>query len=277
MAASGQVIERMAKATGLLPSTIDRTLRPLREAGLVPMGEKGRGQAKGHYEPVHLANLFIALAGHQPSDAADTVKIFIDMEHTATDPGGWVARPRTTLGDNLASIIDRVGRRIHTTIGRPPLDGAELTAEMWRPDVPQYVVLSQPLPCSGLIIWAGARRDFYMPVDSHTSGGGLSRQTTLNHFPLLAAAELWADTFDRRGNLDLPSPTFGGGATSPEKSETPEPRHRVPASLSNNRPRKPKAGQSDSSENNSARAFTQVRLGARGLPKKDTPNDEVRN
>src|SRR4051794_10981464 len=75
MATSMQVIERMADASGVLPSTLDRTLRPLRDASYVPMGEKGRGKSRGQYEPHHLVNVILGLAGYQPSDAEEAVRL----------------------------------------------------------------------------------------------------------------------------------------------------------------------------------------------------------
>src|ERR1700733_8725514 len=74
MASSGQVIERFTEALGRSsPSSVTRMLRSLSEAGLAPMGKAGRESPHGHYEAPHLANLVMALAGTQPSDAAEAV------------------------------------------------------------------------------------------------------------------------------------------------------------------------------------------------------------
>jgi hypothetical protein len=70
MATSGRVILWISHAAGVAPSTVMRMLQPLRDAGLVPIGVRGRGQTVGVYEPPHYACLALGFAGAQPSDAA---------------------------------------------------------------------------------------------------------------------------------------------------------------------------------------------------------------
>lgn len=91
MATSGQVIERFAEVSGFLPSTLDRMLRPLREAGMAPMGGRGRGQKQGHYEPQHLANLILSFAGAQPSDAAEAVRLLRPLKCVRSEPDADVS------------------------------------------------------------------------------------------------------------------------------------------------------------------------------------------
>jgi hypothetical protein len=69
LATGAEASERIAEATGLLPSTVFRTARLLREAdkGLWPEAGKGGGRAAAHVELSHLVNLTIALAVEDPS------------------------------------------------------------------------------------------------------------------------------------------------------------------------------------------------------------------
>ena len=76
MASAAQAIEKMAEATGLLPNTVFRVARYLREAGgdLWPQGSQGRGQ-EAHVEPHHLVNLVLVLGSEglpeTPKEAID--------------------------------------------------------------------------------------------------------------------------------------------------------------------------------------------------------------
>ena len=75
MATGAYAVEKIAEATGILPATVFRTARTLREAdqALWPKAEKGGGRGAAHVEPSHLANLAIALAAADPITLAPKV------------------------------------------------------------------------------------------------------------------------------------------------------------------------------------------------------------
>ncbi len=72
MATGAHAAERIAKATGALPSTVFRAARIMREADptLWPEAGKGGGRGAAHVEPSHLINLILALAIADPITAA---------------------------------------------------------------------------------------------------------------------------------------------------------------------------------------------------------------
>jgi hypothetical protein len=88
-----QAAERIAAATGLLPSSVFRTARTLREAGkgLWPEAAKGGGKGAAHVERRHLINLAIALAVNDPLAAVKAIPAYRGLiphrpEKHAPDP-----------------------------------------------------------------------------------------------------------------------------------------------------------------------------------------------
>src|SRR4051812_44832892 len=74
MATAAEAIEQIAAKTGMLPATVFRAARALREADLRlwPQGTAGRGKA-AQVEASHLVNLVLALAVADPITAAPEV------------------------------------------------------------------------------------------------------------------------------------------------------------------------------------------------------------
>jgi hypothetical protein len=75
MATGAQAVERIAQATGILPATVFRAAKILREYDSVlwPEAGKGGGKAAAHVEPSHLVNLVLALAVADPITKAPTI------------------------------------------------------------------------------------------------------------------------------------------------------------------------------------------------------------
>jgi hypothetical protein len=75
MVTSSVVIQTLSKEVGIRPVTLGHTVRLLREAGgdLWPLSGKGGGKSARHVEPGHFANLILAFAGSQPSEALKNV------------------------------------------------------------------------------------------------------------------------------------------------------------------------------------------------------------
>jgi hypothetical protein len=75
MVTSSVVIQALSKEVGIRPVTLGHTVRLLREAGgdLWPLSGKGGGKSARHVEPGHFANLILAFAGSQPSEALSIV------------------------------------------------------------------------------------------------------------------------------------------------------------------------------------------------------------
>lgn len=147
MATSRTVAERFAEVSGYHPATLDRMQRDLRAAGLIPMGEKGRGTLRGHYEASHLANLIVAFWSDQPSDAAETVERVRSMSFQMTTtraPGDplWPPSepdaphiPGTNPVDAIAHMIEGVAQR------QERMEAAGITEDdaralPWNPNAP---------------------------------------------------------------------------------------------------------------------------------------------
>lgn len=116
MPTSQVVIEQFASVSGLKPATLERMVRVLLAAGLVPMGEKGRGRSVGHYDARHLANLIASFAGPQTVDAAEAATLlcglpffqtFYPLESRARAPleQGRAPFPGATFGETLEHLI----------------------------------------------------------------------------------------------------------------------------------------------------------------------------
>ena len=120
MATGAHAVDWISKATGILPATVFRTARALREADptLWPQAAKGGGRGAAHLEPRHLVNLALALAVADPIAAAPKVvagyralirhrpQHVVRPEHT-----GRAARLLTGVfggADNLGGDLERL-------------------------------------------------------------------------------------------------------------------------------------------------------------------------
>jgi len=79
VATGAKAVARIAEAAGILPATVSRAARTLREANpdLWPEAGKGGGKRAAHVEPSHLVNLVLALAAADPiTRAPDAVRAY---------------------------------------------------------------------------------------------------------------------------------------------------------------------------------------------------------
>jgi DNA-binding transcriptional ArsR family regulator len=263
MAASMQVIERMADASGVLPSTLDRTLRPLREANLVPMGEKGRGKSRGQYEPHHLVNVILGLAGYQPSDAETAVRLL--RRDTFAQSGSealiedhfrdWIHRiappPQREDWDGTEEGEAKIsgGAWLDTLVERLAVMPAQERGEFARICTAQEAEIALCVEWPSIVVsWRGEdgrREEFRFEVeqeplsDLFRSNGIKAPRRRLTVFPLtilIVAAELAADT------LDYPTKglSFPPSGSTPESESAPDPA-RSEAPTRTNQPREHRA------------------------------------
>jgi hypothetical protein len=224
MATSGSVIERFAEVSGLLPSTLDRVLRILRDAELAPMGDKGRGLKRGHYEPHHLCNVLLAFAGPQPSDAAEAVRLLRTLRYASSD--GDVVDHLPEEGEPLAEFIedmiywlsdpatDETAKRINPsdiefTFCLDPLFAQVLIIEQngHGRNVRSYLPPQQPLPLSNAPQRLTSR---------------VRRLTTIGLDTMLVAGDLWRDTLAHQEKSQDPS-QLDAPASAPPETKPPQP------------------------------------------------------
>jgi hypothetical protein len=123
MATGAQVAEHLADVMDVLPATVFRFCRMLREAGgdLWPEGGKGGGRAGAHVDRKHLTNLAIALAVNDPLHAAEWIPLYRGLlsyrpqAHKMREDSGVAAgvlaandlfNGMRCLGDELDRLLD---------------------------------------------------------------------------------------------------------------------------------------------------------------------------
>ncbi len=214
VATSGKVIEQLSAAAGVLPSTVDTILRVLREAGLVPMGVRGRGVRQGNYDSTHLTTTALSFGGKWPSDSAEAALAFGPLVYRYSDPAGErIGQSQSELGagdlaTGLARLIDALG-----TGKDHPLAHRDFSVELC--ENPRYATLfvSAGPPMSGMGI---VKTDHYgppastLPEVSMRPHPGVIRRMEISRKVFEAAGALWADTLDR-----LADPVSVLGAASP--------------------------------------------------------------
>lgn len=108
MATGRDATAAVAAATGLLPATVFRAARTLREAGgdLWPMAGKGGGKAAAPVQPRHMTNLALALTTSPITDAPAAVRWMRGLLPHHIQPNGDMQPVQgAPLGDVLDSLI----------------------------------------------------------------------------------------------------------------------------------------------------------------------------
>lgn len=138
MTTGAEAVEQIAQATGILPATVFRTARILRESGsdLWPMAGKGGGKRAAPIKAKHLTNLLLALCASPITDAPDwvgAVREQIPLDY----PGGTRFLPGETFGDSIDAVISELSkgheypfglRRINTHLRRKGENPVEIYA-----------------------------------------------------------------------------------------------------------------------------------------------------
>jgi hypothetical protein len=164
-------------------STIVRMLQPLRDAGLAPMGVRGRGETVGVYEPHHLSYVILGLGGLQPSDAAEAAESLRHLQwKKSIRQSASLDAPR--VAGDLSQVLTAI---IAGDLG--PLGGL---------NTPCLVLGIEPPEAT--IIWPD--RDGHVTVETYgppenavyiTKNAGIVRHITINGVVLDAAIALWRD------------------------------------------------------------------------------------
>ena len=229
--------ELLPPILGMLFSTVERLLRALREAGLLPFGKPGGGKGSAHYDAYHLAYILLGLAGLAPSDAPEAVLALRSLPFFGPPsmPEG-VKPPLPTLEDQLADWIKGAGaaRRHDATWFLE--DKAVL--QSWTMQLclnPLHALITiQPKEGEDEI-------QILYAADPEASVPGVRRLTVISGDVLLAVGELLADT---EKQLATSTPSFLDQAranASLESKSAGHPCQRVPT-LSGDQPRANETG-----------------------------------
>lgn len=292
MATPAESIERIVAASGLLPTTVDRTADFLRRAkrDLWPTSGKGGGKAAVHVEAYHLTNLILALMAYQPSDAVGAVDLARPIPESMTrnqetlgllmqEAEEWwtmAGADALTLGETLDRIISR--------LADVPAHIREVMRKNWNETFCRFAV-NLAYPGHALVTSLGSdgqgktrvRHTHYayspdvsyrmLLANALAAGTRPSGWiTTERGFPvdlLFTAAELVADTRSRRaGRLPLAATSENSAARNENAPDLPGSR----ASTTTNQPREPHAAghYSDNPESKRVCADYQAHTGSRG-------------
>ncbi len=225
MATGTLVNERLPSVLGILPSTLERLLRALQVAGLLPKGQPGGGRkGAAHLKDLHLSYVMLGCAGLQPSEAPDAVRSLRSVPWRWTNNASQdVGAALPTLEDMLAYWIDRVAQPYRQ--GGQWFPGALVVLRSW-----QIQLCLAPLHAI-ITVQTTAGETTHVYAADPTLAPGLRRLTILSGDVLLAAGELLADT---EKHLALTTPSFLDQVranASLESNNAGHPRQGVPASM----------------------------------------------
>ena len=228
MATGTLATERLPPVLGILPSTLERMLRALQVAELLPKGRPGGGRKGGaaHLDKLHLAYVMLGCAGLQPSEAPDAVMRLrgLPLFKSFNAPND-VGAPLPTLEDQLADSIHGAGAARRA--GGNWFPDAAATLQSWELQMsldPLFAVIQVQTS-------AGETCQVYS-VDP-TPRSGLRRQTVLSGHVLMAMGELLADTEKQRA---LATPSFldlSRANATLGSNNAGNPRQGAPASIGN--------------------------------------------
>jgi hypothetical protein len=239
MATGADAITAIADATGLLPATVGRAARALREAGgdLWPQSMPGGGRNARHVQPHHLVNLTLALMGADPiTDAPELVSfcrcLWRDEAADQTFGGAdFIVPGRFMIWVKFNTNVDRSATRrlsaqssfLTETLGESHSLGTAMDAVVkqlgYRADSQQAIVddsmfielrTGAAIQPSASILWASpkafqlftysSRREQNFR-DSLRHGAKLDRTTTVRAGLVTVLADLWRDTMNSPGRM----------------------------------------------------------------------------
>lgn len=227
MATGSTAVETIAKAAGILPATVERTARTLKEAKIDawPLGRPGGGHSAPHVDPHHLVCLILALSGAQPSDAVATVAALFSLHLQQWDRAEEVEPETRYRGASVVHSVQKRNQLLQTnSLGADLVrmiaalgEGNTALAEELR--AKQWTLILNPTRPVARQTWRDPaapkvlETKVYAPeqaslLDQLPSTGvepraQVSRETTIPFALIEVAAELWGDTLAHRGSLPL--------------------------------------------------------------------------
>ncbi len=198
MATGPQFVEALAPVCGIHPATLDRYLRELRAAALIPASGRGGGVAATHLNHHHAAVIILALAAPSPAGAVAAYNAVKDLDREHLVSGAFAG-----LGFSMASLINGAsGVILH---GREPYGAAQ--TNNW-----ELTICLEPVT-----VWMSwtvdgvEKREYFSdrqtaippprPAHPQDVWRGIRRQTIITLEVLNVAAALCADTIRHIGPI----------------------------------------------------------------------------
>lgn len=226
MATGTLAMERLPPVLGILPSTLERMLRALQVAELLPKGRPGGGKGgAAHLKLLDLAYVMLGCAGLQPSEAPAAVMKLRALPHCQSfNPSDEAMQPLPTLEDQLAHSIDGAGAaRRNNATWFPDAVAALRSWELHLSLDPLFAVIQ---------VNTSAGETSHLYALGSTPRPGLSRQTIITGDVLMVMGELHVDT---KRQLALTTPSFldpSRANAAPGSNNAGNPRQGAPASMS---------------------------------------------
>ncbi len=188
MAAITHTLASLPQSLGGSTSNLERLIRALRVARLLPLGKPGGGKGAAHYGAIHLAYILVGHAGQLPSDAPEAVRALRSLRWMRHPLPEGVLEPLPTLEDMLADWIVRAGRARRE--GGAWLPESEAVLRSWT----MQLCLN---PIQAIITVRredGKKHAIVYTNDPMAPHPGVRRLTVISGDVLLAVGELLADT-----------------------------------------------------------------------------------
>lgn len=193
MATGPQFIEALAPVCGIHPATLDRYMRELRGAGLIPAGGRGGGIAAAHLNHEHAAIIILSLAATSPAGAVAAYETVKNLDRDNVQAGDFAG-----LGFTLAMTIRSTASSIYARLLAGQEPRALSDQDKW-----ELTICLEPVTVwQSWIIDGTERREGFsdrqslLPRPAHPQDvhRGIRRQTIITSSVLNVAAELCADT-----------------------------------------------------------------------------------
>ncbi len=182
---------------------------------MAPMGSKGRGLERGHYEPSHLCNLILAFAGTEPSDSADAVRLLRPLRYACSEGDELLDLQNQHLGETVERLIDA----FHNP------EGLKASQEIAASDF-EFTFCLSPVFAKVVMVEEGKTQTvFFLPAETPELfavptrlTSRVRRLTTIGFDTLKVAGDLWRDTLAHRVK---PSERVVPGSTVVSKTASP--------------------------------------------------------
>lgn len=194
MATGPEFIAALSPVCSFHPSTLDRYLRELRAAEMLPLSGKGGGKSAVHFDQWHAATILVGLFATGPGGAVDAVRAVKTIRRLGAIPTPMLGGD--SLWGDLAGAIGIAALKIRRHPDHKPF--AEAQQSGW-----ECVVCLDPL--KAWVIWTAAGKEvrvdysdpqLALPGAAPEANRAIRRLTSLTAEALDVCARLCVDHFE---------------------------------------------------------------------------------